>query len=301
MFTSATDLRRVDNPDLPETKTFNATPSGMAYAMSGRATARVCRGLQLTAYALAVLAAAFTLIIVASVAADAVTLLMVGAVAILCVMLSAFLPSVAAHLQSADAKGARVAWLAVIMVYAFASVWLVLQPQRSAGILAFGSAAPEKAGQVMALAANAALLLAGLANRWGLLASYSAHRLWEGIGEPLPPAPVSITLPDLSDLPAGMSPEQLFKSWFLSNIRLQRDAEVRSAEALESYRTMCAKLGYPPLSDTGFYKLLAAEAAATGGKVISGKSSGMLWKGWVLEPFKVSEIAGASPLPDRPE
>jgi hypothetical protein len=85
-------------------------------------------------------------------------------------------------------------------------------------------------------------------------------------------------------------------------VRLNRDGEVRSADAIESYRATAARLGYPALADTGFFKLLAAEAAATAGKVFSTKSSGaMVWRGWSLEPFKVADIAGASPLPDRPE
>ena len=299
-FTSTTDLRKVENPDLPETKTFNPTPQGMAYAMAGRATARVCRGLQIVAYALAGLSCGFVLWVAALAAADAPTLILLGLFGILCVLAVTFLPAVCAHLHEPDATLARLAWMFILAVYALGAVWLVMQPAHGARWLSFGAQSPERALQLAAIAGVVSTMLGGTLNRFSVLASLSAYRLWEGVGVPTAPATVPVTLPEL-DAPAGMTPEQLFKSWFLSNVRLNIDSEMRSRDALESYRATAAKLGYPAMSDTGFFKLLAAEAAATGGRVFSGKSGGMLWHGWALEPFKVAEIAGASPLPDRPE
>lgn len=148
--------------------------------------------------------------------------------------------------------------------------------------------------------ATLAAIASGKLVRIGVLACSESYLLAEG-GARGEPAKVSVTLPDISDAPAGMTPEQLFASWFRSNVRLNRDAQLVSREAVASYRLTCAKHGYPEASDTAFFKWLAAEAAATGGKVFSGRSNGMLYHGWELEPFRVTEVAGASPLPDRPE
>jgi hypothetical protein len=218
------------------------------------------------------------------------------------VLSGALLPAVFAHLTGEDAAWARLAWLAIIAGFALASVWAVLQPSHGARWLAFGLASPEKAMQLAAFAAVSGTVLSGGLNRFAVLAQYRAYAMWEG-GMPAPTAPatVSATLPDMSDAPAGMTPEQLFKSWFLSNVRLNIAGEMRSRDAVESYRATASKIGYPALADTGFFKLLAAEATATGGKVFSRNSNGMVWCGWSLEPFKVADIAGASPLPDRPE
>ena len=298
-FTSTTDLRKVENPDLPETKTFNPTPQGMAYAMAGRATARACRALQLAAYGLGCLCGAFTLWLVASVASDALTLFLLAVFGFLCVLALVMLPGVWAHLHPNDAAGARLAWMAILAVYAYCGVWLTFQPVTAAGVLAFGEADPARARQLLTVAAVFGAVLAGGLNRFALLAQMSAFRLWEGIGQAPAPAPVAAIAAPSADAPF-LAPEAMFAEWFSTNVKLSLEGVVKSADLFAHYNQWCAMLGYPALGEGTFFQLVAGEAQKTGGRVFNFQRNHKAYKGWVLAPLNLTG-EGFLPVPDRPE